>query len=178
VRVVYRHFRPLTVAYARRTGPYGPASREAWQALAGWIDRQQARRLVKRGLGLFHDNPRVTAPELLRYDACVEMLPGLEADTASGIGRQVLHGGSYAVHTHVGSYTPVGDIFSHLHREWVPKQGLSVDYDRPFIAIYLNDPYVTREVHRRTEVCIPVIPVSMYGEAEDDGTLKLVRAAG
>ena len=53
----------------------------------------------------------------------------------------------------------MGGLLSELHRDWVPKQGLAVDYDRPFMAIHLNDPHVTREVHRRTELCIPVLPL-------------------
>ena len=53
----------------------------------------------------------------------------------------------------------MGGLLSQLHRDWVPKQGLAVDYDRPFMAIHLNDPLLTREVHRRTELCIPVLPL-------------------
>jgi hypothetical protein len=93
----------------------------------------------------------LTAPELLRYDACVPVNFGFDADPEAGIGRQTLPGGAYAVQTHVGSYADAGELFSRLHREIVPKRGLSVDYDRPFVAIYLNDPSLTREVHRRTE---------------------------
>ena len=48
------------------------------------------------GWGLFHDNPQMTSPELLRYDACVEARSGLNADPAAGICRQVLSGGTYA----------------------------------------------------------------------------------
>jgi len=72
------------------------------------------------------------------------------------------------VHTHVGSHAEVGDLFSHLPRDVVPKRALSVDYDRPFMAIHLNDPAITREVHRRTELCIPVIPIPMPLASNDD----------
>ena len=58
--------------------------------------------------------------------------------------------------------------FRSLHRDIVPKRGLCVDYDRPFLAIYLNDPTVTREVHRRTELCVPVLPVRMPFSSNDD----------
>ena len=69
----------------------------------------------------------------------------------------------------VGSYQPMGGLISRLHRDWVPKQGLLVDYDRPFIAVYLNDPMLTREVHRRTELCIPVLPLRVALPVEADG---------
>ena len=50
----------------------------------------------------------------------------------------------------------------------MPKRGLSLDYDRPFVTIYLNDPAITREMHRRTELCVPVLPVRMPLSGNDD----------
>ena len=78
----------------------------------------------------------------------------------------------------------MGGLFSQLHSDWVPKQGLAVDYDRPFMAIHLNDPLLTREVHRRTELCIPVLPlrvelpVGVTGENDDFAAPLLRQAAG
>ena len=174
----------MTVVYARGTGPYWSAAADAWARLDRWLGEHKKRRQIKRGFGLFHDNPQITAPELLRYDACVELMTCLDAEPAAGIGRQTLSGGTYAVHTHIGSYAPMGGLLSELHREWVPKQGLVVDYDRPFMAVYLNDPQITREVHRRTELCIPVLPLreqlpaDAHGEDEQAGSAMTLRAAG
>lgn len=182
MRVAYRHIRPATVVYARSTGGYQVSAKEAWERLGAWLTEHQVRRQVKRGFGLFHDNPQSTPLELLRYDACVELMTGLDADPAAGIGRQMLSGGTYAVHTHIGGYQRMGGLFSELHRAWVPKQGLAVDYDRPFMAIHLNDPMLTREVHRRTELCIPVLPIRVELEGEvtgdnDDFVSPLMRRA-
>jgi AraC family transcriptional regulator len=149
-------------------GPYCESSREAWRLMMSWIDRQGGRQRVKQAHGFFRDNPTVTAPELLRYDACVPVSFGFDADLEAGIGRQTLPGGAYAVHTHVGSYAEAGQVLSQLHRNIVPKRGLSVDYDRQFLAVYLNDPAITREVHRRTELCVPVLPVRMPLWSNDD----------
>lgn len=168
VRVVYRYIRPVSVVFARRTGPYCESTAQAWRVMLDWIDRQKARSRVKQVHGLFRDNPRVTAPELLRYDACVPVAYGFDADPEAGIGRQTLPGGAYAVHTHVGSYADAGGLLSQLHSDIVPKRGLTVDYDRPFLATYLNDPSITREVHRRTELCVPVLPVCMPLSSNDD----------
>jgi len=180
VRVGYRYIRPVTVLFARSMGPYQVSSREAWPMLGAWLDRHKVRHLAKLGYGYFHDNPLTTAPDLLRYDACVPMIPGFDADPSAGIGRQTLPGGAFAMHTHVGSYDTVGELFSRLHREVVPKRGLAVDYDRPFVAIYLNDPAITREMHRRTELCVPVIPVRMplCSNDDEDATLPGMRQAG
>ena len=49
------------------------------------------------------------------------------------------------------------------------------------MAIYLNDPAITREVHRRTELCVPVLPVRMPLSSNDDedvhGGAELTRHA-
>jgi AraC family transcriptional regulator len=171
LRVTYRYLRPMTVVYARGTGPYKLASEEAWARLNAWLARHEARPRVKQAYGYFRDNPRRTANDLLRYDACVPLMFGLEADAEAGIGRQTLPGGAYAVHTHVGSYAEVGELFSRLHMDVVPKRGLSLDYDRPFMTVHLNDPTLTREMHRRTELCVPVLPVRMPRSSNDDDAL-------
>ena len=62
-----------------------------------------------------------------------------------------------------------GEAFSKMRRVTVAKRGLSIDFGRPFVAIYLNDPLVTREMHRRTELCIPVMPMRMPLSSNDDG---------
>ncbi|MBX9589040.1 MAG: GyrI-like domain-containing protein [Hyphomonadaceae bacterium] len=172
MRVAYRHIRPIAVVYARSTGAYQAAANDAWERLNAWVNAHYVRRQVKRGFGLFHDNPRTTSPELLRYDACIELATAVDADPEAGIGRQTLSGGTYAVHVHVGAYERMGELLSQLHREWVPKQGLAVDYDRPFMTIHLNDPQMTREVHRRTELCIPVLPLRTALPAETTGELE------
>ena len=168
VRVTYRYFRPMTVVFARGLGPYATSAPEAWRTMVEWLESRQMRGRVKQYYGYFRDNPRLTAPELLRYDACVPSTFGIVSDPDAGIGSQCLPGGAYAVHTHVGSYSDTGKLFSLLHREIVPKRGLSLDYDRPFLAIHLNDPRVTREMHRRTELCVPVLPVRMPLSNNDD----------
>jgi DNA gyrase inhibitor GyrI len=168
VRIAYRHLQPVTVFYARSMGPYAESSLQAWRVMGSWLDRHQARRRARQGFGLFRDNPKTTAPELLRYDACIPVMFDSDFDLGPGIGRQTLAGGAYAVHTHVGSYDEVGELFSRLHSEVVPKRALSVDYDRPFMAIHLNDPAITREVHRRTELCVPVFPIQMPLAGNDD----------
>jgi AraC family transcriptional regulator len=177
VRVTYRYFRPLSVLYARTMGPYETSTPEAWARIAGFLEQNKARRLVKRGYGFMRDNPKTTQADLLRYDACIGLVGDLDADAAAGIGRQILPGGAYAVHTHVGAYDRMGEIFSKLHTSLVQKRGLSLDHDRSFMTIYLNDPMVTREVHRRTELCVPVVPIRMPLSGNDDQEFDEVSGA-
>ena len=79
--------------------------------------------------------------------------------------------------THVGSCAELGQLYAQLHREIIPKRGLCVDYDRPFITIYLNDPTITREVHRRAELCVPVLPVRMAVSVDDEAVGSEAREA-
>ena len=97
------------------------------------------------------------------------MLSCAGLELAPGIGRQTLPGGAFAVHTHVGGYDDIGALFAHLHGEIVPKRALTVDYERPFVAVHLNDPQITREMHRRTELCVPVMPIPMPQATNDEG---------
>jgi DNA gyrase inhibitor GyrI len=55
-----------------------------------------------------------------------------------------------------------------MHTGLVQKRGLTIDNDRSFMTIYLNDPAVTREMHRRTELCVPVVPIRMPLSSNDD----------
>jgi AraC family transcriptional regulator len=158
------------VLYARSAGVYAVSVAQAWHTMTLWLKARDARHLVKRGIGVFHDNPSVTAPEAQRYDACVRLGADatLDADPEAGIGHQTLAGGAYAVHSHMGAYEAMGELFSNLRTEAVAKRGLSIDDGRPFVAIYLNDPMRTREVHRHTELCIPVIPIRVPLSGNDD----------
>ena len=67
MRVDYRHLLPETVFYARSVGPYVVGTREAWRVMGRWLDGHRARALMRRSFGIFRDNPRTTAPELLRW---------------------------------------------------------------------------------------------------------------
>jgi AraC family transcriptional regulator len=167
MRIIYRQTPPATMLYVRALGPYAESSREAWRQLEGWLDHHHARKGLRFGFGILHDNPKTTAPELIRYDACIPLAPLADLPPVEGIARRTLPAGTWAVHTHVGAYGEVGDVMSTLHRDLVPNRGLRVDYDRPFMVVYLNDPRVTREVHRRTELCIPVVAIPMARAGND-----------
>jgi hypothetical protein len=53
---------------------------------------------------------------------------------------------------------------------------MKADYDRPFLAIHLNDPVMTREVHRRTELCVPVMPLALAAGDADGGMSRVPRS--
>jgi AraC family transcriptional regulator len=168
VKVVYQTIRPLTVLYARAAGPYATGTTEAWQVMGRWLDARNARPHMRVSYGLFRDNPRRVAAELLRYDACIPLVMGLEDDPDAGIHRQLLPGGAFAVYTHVGSLEQTGRLFSELYREEIPSRGMQPDDERPFLAVYRTDPTVTREQFQRTELCVPVLPLPISHANNDE----------
>ena len=97
MRSVYRHIPSVTVLYARSTGPYLAGASKAWDMMGSYLEKHKARRYMRVSYGLFRDNPRITAPELVRYDACIPLIPGLEADPALGIGRHFLEARSRCI---------------------------------------------------------------------------------
>ena len=94
MKITYRNVRPLMVLYARAHGPYVTGTRAAWQSMGRWLYAHGARPRMRVSYGVFRGNPRVTAPELLRYDACIPLAAGLEEDGEVGIRRQVLTRGN------------------------------------------------------------------------------------
>ena len=168
VRVTYRYIRPMTVVYARSMGPYEASRREAWSRMNDWLDRRQVRSRVKQGYGYFRDNPRLTAPDLLRYDACVPVTFGLDAEPDAGSAARRFPAVPTPC-TRTSAPTPRWASCSRAcTARSCPSAACRVDYDRPFVAIYLNDPAITREMHRRTELCVPVLPVRMPLSSNDD----------
>ena len=156
MRIVYRYLRPLSVVFVRSTGPYEKSAIDAWSRMLGWLDDNEMRATLDVGIGFMRDNPSEVGPFLRRYDACVAVRPGVGPDLAAGIGRQTLPGGAFAAYSHVGSHVEIPRLFSQLHRDWVPRRGLSVDYGRPFIEIYKSDPAKIAAGERVTELLVPV----------------------
>ena len=61
---------PIRVAFVRHIGPYQECG-AAWASSASSLKSTaySVQRALRIGIG--HDNPKVTSPERLRYDACL-----------------------------------------------------------------------------------------------------------
>lgn len=106
-----RVLRPTHVAFLRQVGPYEQVDGDAWATLQRWAE---ARGLPPgTSLGVGHDAPGVTAPERLRFDACIEV-PG-PMRSAGAIGYQLLAGGAFAVTTHVGPFRTLGQAHHRIY---------------------------------------------------------------
>lgn len=150
------YLRPVRVAYIRARGPYPVSAPEAWKKMLAWLDARGIRSEVTRGFGLAHDDPRTTAAEALRYDACVEIPMDMEGLASREFGMQTLPGGAYARRRYVGPHTGISRQFHDMRETWAPSRGLVLHAKRPFVEIYLDDPLRCAPEKLRTDLCIPV----------------------
>jgi DNA gyrase inhibitor GyrI len=108
------------IAYVRVTNPFIKARMaEAQQALGGWL---QARGVTpSRFLGLSHDDPAHTAPQLCRYDvACV--LPGALRGSG-GVSVRRLAPGRFATVQVRGGVADLERAWAELFDTWLPSSG-------------------------------------------------------
>jgi AraC family transcriptional regulator len=147
-----RRMEPLRVAYVRHVGPY-EAVGQAWQKLMMWAGMNGLLGPGVRLLGISHDDPVITPPERLRYDAAIVVGEGVKGSGEVGI--QEVADGDYAVTVHRGPYDTLSTTYSRLCGEWVAASGRELR-DGPPVEFYLNDPSVTPAQDRLTEIWMPL----------------------
>ena len=94
----------VRVAYLRYTGPFGDPVGRFWRnTVSPWLADHGLVDCPRYGVAL--DNPMDTPPERCRYDACVELPPGLSLPDAP---ERNLAGGRYAVTHFKGTGADIG----------------------------------------------------------------------
>lgn len=140
----------MRIAYVRHTGPYDQCG-TAWEKLMRWAG---PRGLLGPGmtmLGISHDDPDVTPPEKLRYDAALVVPEGTAAEGEVGV--RDIEAGEYAVVTHMGPYSTLNETYTRLCGEWMPSSGREFA-DTPAIEFYRNDAQNTPPEQLRTDICM------------------------
>ncbi len=150
------YLRPRRVGFIRATGPYSTACATAWDQMLEWLDKSGLRQEVAQGFGLSHDNPDIVPPEDRRYDACIELPPGINESDLQGLLFDYLPGGAYARHRHRGDYKLNGKLIKLMRDEWAATSGLEIDHTRPFVEIHLDDPQTCETENLRADLCLPV----------------------
>ncbi len=143
---------PLRVAFVRHVGPYQGVG-EAWQKLCGWAGPRGLFGPNTAMLGVCHDDPDVTPPERIRYDACISAPDGLEAE--GDVGIQEVAGGDYAVTTHHGPYENLAATYAVLCGEWLPSSGRELR-SAPSLEFYRNSPQDTKPEDLVTDIYMPL----------------------
>jgi AraC family transcriptional regulator len=143
---------PFSVAFARHVGPYGEVG-VAWGKLCAWAGPRGLLRPDTAFIGLCHDDPEVTPPDKVRYDACIRL--DQEVQPEGEIGIQTVVGGEYAVTTHHGPYDRLGQTYAKLCGQWLPEHGYE-PRSAPSFEIYRNNPDMTPAEDLLTDVHVPV----------------------
>lgn len=143
---------PRRVIFVRHIGPYNECGK-AWEKLCLWAGPQGLLQPGVEFIGLCHDDPDITPTEKIRYDACITV--DCDIKTEGEIGIQTVGRGLYAMATHYGSYTKLGETYAKLCGQWAPQNGYEIR-SLPSLEMYLNSPEETPEEELLTDVHIPI----------------------
>lgn len=150
------YLRPTNLVCFRATGAYSVSTVEAWTRMFDWMSKHGLRGVVNRGFGMAHDDPRTTAPQNCRYDACIELPQHLQSAALVDLAPQRLPGGPYAKHRYIGPHADLGAVARSLREQWSNRHGLGIAQDRPLVEIYLDDPGFCEPKRLRTDICLPI----------------------
>lgn len=143
---------PTKVVFVRHIGPY-QACGEAWGRLFSWAGPRGLVGPGARLLGVCYDDPSVTPPDKLRYDACLTITRDVAPEGAVGV--QEIGGGRYAVTRHRGPYEKLGETYTRLCGEWMPAAGHEAR-SAPCMEHYLNSPMNTAPADLLTDIYMPI----------------------
>lgn len=130
---------PMRVAFIRHVGPYQEVG-QTWQRLCSWAGPRGLFGPNTMMLGISHDDPDVTPPDKLRYDACIVVGDHIAAE--GDVGVQTIAGGQYAVATHRGPYERLGETYAAFLGRWMPANN-HVPMQSPPFEVYRNSPMNT-----------------------------------
>ncbi len=151
-KVEIKKIKPLRVAFMRHVGPYKHAG-ATWDKLLPILGKEGLLGGNPMFIGISHDDPEVTLPARLRYDACVTVDQRFQGENDVGI--QTIVGGEYAVTTHQGPYDKLGDTYAALLGQWLPRSGRELA-NNPCFEVYLNSPESTAPQDLLTDVYAPL----------------------
>ena len=141
-----------TVAYVRHVGPYQDCE-PAWERLCNWAGPKGLLGPSTEFIGISHDDPEVTPPEKIRYDACITVAAGITGD--GDVSIQEIGGRDCAMAIHTGPYGNLINTYAYICGQWLPKAGREIA-SAPSIEIYRNHPEDTPEDELVTEVYVPL----------------------
>ena len=139
--------------FVRRTGAYKESATAAWEAVCSFAYPRALVLPDAEFIGISHDDPQVTAPAKLRYDACITISQPVKPEGEVGV--QTIGGGKYAVFLHKGPYENLLGTYKIIFGDWLPASGEELR-DVPSFERYLNTPERTRPENLKTEIYIPL----------------------
>jgi len=152
--VTIKQLKPMKVAFMRHVGPYNEVGK-TWERFMMFLGKEGLLGGDAQFIGICHDDPAVTPPDKIRYDACVTVDDRFQAQ--GEIGVQVVAGGEYAVMTHFGPYEKLGESYAKLLGQWLPRSGRNLR-STPYFEVYLNSPENTEPADLVTDLYAPLEP--------------------
>jgi AraC family transcriptional regulator len=146
----------LRVAYIRHLEGYGNDIGRVFVRLFRWAGPRGLIGPETKVLGIPYDNPEITPAGKCRYDACISVPEGVEAE--GEIGVLELKGGKYAVCRFEGNEREIAWTYNALYGNWLPESGYQPD-DKPSYEIYYGNPHGYIDVSFVSDICIPVKPL-------------------
>ena len=142
------------VIAARGVGTYEQIAAEAWGRIMKFAYGNKHMHKDVRRFGLSHDDPNITAPDKIRYDACLDI--DVDISQANNLRKMTITGGKYARFLHIGSYDNLDKTYAYIFNQWLPESGYELR-TAPCFDLYLNkDPRRTKPENLKTEVHIPL----------------------
>ena len=159
MKVDIRSLKPIPVISVRKKGDYKSAANQAWQALMSFTYSNRLMTKETESIGICYDDPKVTEPENIRYNACVTYQAPIKfsQEVEEGvIEEDVIEGGLYAVFLHSGSYDNLKDTYATIFNQWLPESDYRLRELPPFEKYLNRDPRRTKPENLRTEIYIPI----------------------
>ncbi|MCP4711919.1 MAG: AraC family transcriptional regulator, partial [Planctomycetes bacterium] len=157
MNVEIKQIDPMRVAYVRHVGPYNQCE-AAWGKLCGFLGPKGLLGPQSKFIGLSYDDPEVTPPDKIRYDACVTVPDDFKPE--GDVQAQTIQAGEYAVTLHEGPYENLSKTYAALCGQWLAEHNREIR-QAPSMEIYLNSPQDTKPEDLKTEIYMPLEPVKV-----------------
>lgn len=142
------------VIYLRLKGNYKDLDYgKAWQQLWSVVKSQKLFTAGIESIGISYDDPHLTEPDKIRYDAC--LVVHKEAQPVGEVSVKTLKGGKFMLFHYTGSYKHLSSVYDYIFNEWL----LNNEYelrDEPVRERYRNNPERTVESKLKTEIYLPI----------------------
>ncbi len=144
----------IKVIAARGVGTYEEIAPEAWGRLMKFAYGNGLMKGDVRRFGVSYDDPNITEPDKIRYDACLDLY--VDISQGDNLKNMTIGGGKYAQFMHMGSYDDLDQTYHYIFNQWLPKSGHELR-DDPCFDLYLNkDPRRTKPENLKTIVHVPI----------------------
>ncbi|MBN2635861.1 MAG: AraC family transcriptional regulator [Prolixibacteraceae bacterium] len=148
-----KHLKAKKVIYATAMGNYNKSAGKAWDTVCTFAKEKRLFGFKTEFIGISHDDPNITEPDKLRYDACIAISKEIKPEGAIGI--QEIQGGKFAVFVHKGAYEKLNNSYDYIYGKWLPESGEDLRNTIGFEK-YLNSPDDTKPEKLKTEIYIPI----------------------